>query len=151
MKKRVSSRAVIIENDAIITIYRRKIKDDGTIREYYAIPGGGLEENESLEENVIRETKEELNVDVQILGYLGKEEDDNGITHFFHCEIIKGNPQLGGPEAKKLSDKNYFEIKYIKLNQIYDVDIFYRNIIEKANNAEYSNIKVLSNNTKGNR
>lgn len=52
MEKRVSSRGIIIDNDTVYAMFRRKIKDDGTIKEYYVIPGGGINENETLEENL---------------------------------------------------------------------------------------------------
>lgn len=68
-------------------MFRRKKKEDGSYQEYYAIPGGGLEENETLKENVIREIKEELNIDIEILGYLGHKEDYTSITYFF---IVNG-------------------------------------------------------------
>ena len=48
MEKRISSRAIIIDNDQLLTMFRRKIKD-GKTEEYYVIPGGGKEGNETLE------------------------------------------------------------------------------------------------------
>lgn len=68
MEKRISARAIIIENGKLFTMFRRKLKSDGTIVEYYAIPGGGKEENETLEQTIIREIKEELGIDIEILG-----------------------------------------------------------------------------------
>ena len=53
--KRINTRAGIIENNYIYLIFRRKKQ-----REYYVIPGGGLDDGETLEENVLREIKEEL-------------------------------------------------------------------------------------------
>ena len=89
MNKRISSRAIIIENNKLLTFFRRKNKD-GKIKEYYSLPGGGQEKGETLEENVIRELKEEFNVDIKIIDYLGKKESDNYIEHFFYCTIING-------------------------------------------------------------
>ena len=66
MEKRVSARAIIIENNEVLTMFRRKKKDNGEYKEYYVIPGGGTEENETLEETCIRELKEEYNVDTLI-------------------------------------------------------------------------------------
>lgn len=57
MDKRISSRAIIIENDQLLAFFRRKVKD-GITKEYYAIPGGGLETGESINDNVKRELKE---------------------------------------------------------------------------------------------
>ena len=79
MEKRVSARAIIIENNQVLTMFRRKKKDDGSYKEYYVIPGGGVEPNETLEETCIRELKEEYNVDIKILGYLGKDEKEKTI------------------------------------------------------------------------
>ena len=66
MEKRVSWRGIIIENNSVYLKFRRRINDDGIVSEYYVIPGGGLDDNETLEENVIREMKEEFQVDVKI-------------------------------------------------------------------------------------
>ena len=52
MDKRVSSRGIIIEDGSVYAMFRRRIKDDGTVKEYYVIPGGGIEENETLEQTV---------------------------------------------------------------------------------------------------
>ena len=41
---------------------------------FFAIPGGGLEEGESLEEAVYREIKEELGIEVEFLKFIGKGE-----------------------------------------------------------------------------
>ena len=63
MKKRESARAVIIEDNKLLCIFRRKIDDLGNIFEYYVIPGGGIEENETKRDTVLRELKEELDID----------------------------------------------------------------------------------------
>ena len=98
MEKRISSRAIIIEDGKLLTMFRRKTKKDGSVKEYYVIPGGGLEENETLEENVIRELKEEFNVDIEIIKFLGTEEYDDTVANYFLCKIVKGIPKLGGEE-----------------------------------------------------
>ena len=60
--KRISARAIIFEGDYFYALFRRKIKD-GNIHEYYSIPGGGVEFDETLEETVKRELKEEFQVE----------------------------------------------------------------------------------------
>jgi 8-oxo-dGTP pyrophosphatase MutT (NUDIX family) len=132
MEKRICSRAIITEADSIVVLFRRKVKADGYISEYYSLPGGGLEPNETLEENIIREIKEEYSIDIQVLEYLGKEEDDTSITHLFHCKRVGGTYKLGGPEAERNSDNNYYEIKYLKISEIDKSNISYKNVIKKA-------------------
>jgi len=43
---RASSRAVVIEDGKLLTMFRRKIKDNN-VKEYYVIPGGGIDEGET--------------------------------------------------------------------------------------------------------
>ncbi len=42
---------------------------------YFAIPGGGSDPNESIEETVYREIKEELGIDKELLELVGKSEN----------------------------------------------------------------------------
>lgn len=118
-------------------MFRRRIKDDGSIKEYYVIPGGGINENESLTENVLREIKEEFSIDAKILGYLGKEESEDGIAYFFHCEIVNGVPTLGGEELERCTEKNYYEIRKIPIKDLDNIDILFKDMIKKAYNKEY--------------
>ena len=141
MEKRVSSRGIIIENNKVIAMFRRKVKDDGSVKEYYVIPGGGLEEGETLEDSVKRELKEEFSVDIEILGYLGQDEGENSIAHFFSCKIIDGVPKLGGEELERCSKENYYEIRKISIDDIDRIDILSKNMIKKAYKKEY--VKLL--------
>lgn len=129
--KRVSARAIIIEEDYLYAIFRRKIKE-GKTKEYYVIPGGGIEENETLEECVKREIHEELNVDIEVLGYLGSEEKETTISHFFLCKIIKGVPHLGGKEKELCSENNFYEIRKININDLEKYDVYAKDLILKA-------------------
>lgn len=137
MKKRVSSRGIIIDNDCVYLMFRRRIKDDGTIKEYYSIPGGGAEDNETLEDAVIREIKEEFSVDIKIDGYLGKDEGDDSIAHFFLCSITNGIPCLGGEELERCTESNYYEIRKVPIKDLDKVDILSVDMIKKAYNKEY--------------
>lgn len=130
MEKRISSRAIIIENGKLLTMFRRKIKKDGSVKEYYVIPGGGLEENETLEENVIRELKEEFNIDIAIVKFLGTEEYDETIANYFLCKIVNGTPKLGGEELERMTKENYYEIRYIDLKNIDSYDINAKDLIK---------------------
>jgi len=137
MEKRISSREIIIENDSVYVMFRRKIKEDGSMKEYYVIPGGGINENETLEENVIREMKEEFSVDVKIKGYLGKDENNETIAHFFSCSIKAGTPKLGGEELERCTEENYYEIKKIPIKDLKKVDILSIDMIIRAYREEY--------------
>ena len=139
MEKRVSSRAIIFQDGSLLTLFRRKRKE-GTVKEYYVIPGGGIEAGETLEENVIRELKEELSIDIKILGYLGKEEKEETIAHFFHCEITNGIPTLGGEELERMTEDNYYEVQRMPIKDIDKVDIQAKEMIKKAIKKEYETL-----------
>ena len=130
MNKRVSSRAIIIEDGKLLTMFRRKIKNDGSIKEYYVIPGGGLEENETLEENVIRELKEEFNVDIEVIKFLESVEYKDTIANYFLCKIVNGTPKLGGEELERMSESNYYEVRFVDLNELDNIDINAKDIIK---------------------
>lgn len=136
-EKRISSRGIIIEGNYVYLMFRRRIKENGEQKEYYVIPGGGINEKETLEDNVIRELKEEFSVDVKIKGYLGKDEGEDSIANFFSCEIINGNPKLGGEELDRCSESNYYEIRKVKIDELDNIDVMGRDMIIKAYNNSY--------------
>lgn len=126
MNKRINSRAVVIENDEVFLLFRHKIVD-GIIKEYYAIPGGGVELNETLEEAAIRELKEELCIDIEILNYLGSLEEEKCIHHVFNAKILNGELKLGGEELENNNENNYYEIRKININNIDEIDLYQEN------------------------
>ena len=55
--KRPSARAIIIKDNKIAMVYSKKY-------DYYKFPGGGIKSNETNEETLIREVKEEVGLEV---------------------------------------------------------------------------------------
>ena len=47
--KRICVRGFVEKDNELAVVFRRKITD-GNVKEYYVIPGGGVEETEDLEE-----------------------------------------------------------------------------------------------------
>lgn len=137
--KRESARAIIIENNKVLTVFRRKIDEEGNVKEYYVIPGGGIEEGETNEETVVRELKEELGLEINILGYIGVVEKDKTIEHYFHVERVNGEPTIGGPEKEKNCDSNYYEPRFVKITELSKLDFQGIDLIEKAIKKEYVN------------
>lgn len=88
----------IIEVSAAIIIKDNKIfiteRGYGEFKDFWEFPGGKLEENESKENALIREIKEELNAEIEIDKYLGKVEYDYSSFYLkMHCFIahLKNN------------------------------------------------------------
>ncbi len=85
------------------------------IGDYYTFPGGGQEENETLEDGTKREIKEELGIDVEVIKLLYQLEDKENQKdeYFFLCKYIGGEFGTGdGPEFS--GDPRYaYRGKYI--------------------------------------
>lgn len=143
MEKRVSARGIIIDGDNVYLIFRRRIREDEGVKEYYVIPGGGVEQEENLEEAVKRELKEEFSVDVDIIGYLGVDEGNDSIAHFFSCKILRGIPKLGGEELKRCCRENFYEIRKIKITDLDEMDVLAKEMIMKAYNSEFIELQYF--------
>lgn len=139
MEKRVAARAIIFDDDNIVLMFRRRKKDDGSYLEYYSLPGGGQEPNESLYDTAIREVYEEFNLKVIVLGYVGVVEDEKSIQHFYHCEKLSGDIRLNGEEIDRNCKENYYEPMLIPTEKIPNLNLKYQDLICKALKNEYLN------------
>ncbi len=140
--RRDTARAIILtEDEKFVYLLYRKKKEKGKLLTYYAIPGGMIENQETVEEAVIREIQEEFSVDIKLLGYLGSNKTNHGIDYHYHAKIVNGTPILGGEEKEQNTEENYYEIKKVPLSDLSkdNINILPINIsyIEKALKKEY--------------
>ena len=122
----VCSRAIIFIDDDVILLFRH-VNKNGQIKEYYAIPGGHQEPDETIEDCCIREIKEEYGVEIKIIKYLGQQDDVGRISHMYYAEIISGTPKLGGEELEHNNKDNYYEIQRININDLDKYEILESN------------------------
>lgn len=81
---------------------------------FWEFPGGKVEENETHEETIIREIKEELNSTIKPIKYIGKVEHEYtnlespfSITMYgYICKLIEGELTLSEHTAKQWVEKN---------------------------------------------
>ena len=141
--KKKTARAVILIDDEVILIRRKKYYNGEVIKEYYVIPGGHLDENETFEEAVIREVKEELGIDVEIKNELlhAYNEELNIDEKFYECEYISGKIGTGTGEEwtnPDIAKYGSYEIMHVSVNKINDINLLPLNlkkiIIEKYKN-----------------
>lgn len=103
--------AVILdENKQILLMHRNT-----TNLIQWELPGGKIELNETPEQTVQRELKEELNIDIEIKRYLGfkefKDSDECILKyHWFLCEIKAGEP--------KLMEEKFDKLRYFKEEEL---------------------------------
>ena len=124
-KYKKASRGIIIKksNNSLISIKRTKYKNGRVQKIYYTLPGGHVEENETYEETLIREIREEISVDIKInkeVSYIVCD-DLKKKEKFFLCEIINGKVKQGnGPEFSNPNIEKYgkYEIVEIKIKDL---------------------------------
>lgn len=99
--ERIRGAGIIKIDDGIAFIHRVDVKKQKKHQNYYTIPGGGIEENETPEEGTIREIKEELGINVKIVEKIYETyiEKFNQKEIYYLCEYIDGEFGTGkGPE-----------------------------------------------------
>lgn len=129
--KRVSARGLVITDKGLAVIFRRKIKD-GKKKEYYVIPGGGINENEEIIDGLKRELREELNIEVNVKELAFTLETDDRIEHFYNCEYLSGDFKLNGEELERMTEENYYEPTFLKINELKNYDV-QKEVIEYFN------------------
>ena len=87
IKKRIRVAAILPMSDGFAFMHRTEVKNH-PIGDYYTFPGGGLEENETLEEGVKREIQEEIGKKVEITGYISTIENFFGMNDTKYHEIL---------------------------------------------------------------
>ena len=123
LRPRVRVAGIIIENNKILLIEHLKKN-----KKYWLVPGGGVDWGESTAEALIREYKEETNLDITVEKFL------------FLSETI-------APDKKKHVINLYFQIKIIK-NSIYNMKLGdERNLtdLKFITKEEIENIKLYPN------
>lgn len=82
-------------------------KDFGQFTGFYYPPGGHIEAGETEDEAVVREIKEELNIDVAAVQKIAETQGDveGQITYWWKCEYITGEIKV---QEDEISDAGYF-------------------------------------------
>ena len=99
-ENRVRVAGIIPIKDGFAFMHRIGVQNH-PIGDYYTFPGGGKEENETLEEGTIREIKEEFGINVEVIEkiYEMDNSEQNKKEYFFLCKYIDGEFGTGtGPE-----------------------------------------------------
>ena len=112
--------AIIIKDDKILLIHRIK---NG--QEYYVFPGGGVKEEESLEEALAREIKEELTLDIKLFKQIFNLTNQGQEEYYFLVEDYDGTPQLNGEEKERMNESNQYIPIWKNLNEAKNLSNLY--------------------------
>lgn len=134
MRNRVGG--VYVDDNKMLLVHRIK-EIEGGVREYYVLPGGGVEEGEDFHTALLREMKEEIGVDVIKYSDDVKYSVEDRDNHYYY-EIYEISGEIGtgcGPEFTDESYKDHgkYLIEMVDIKDIVDgkIEIVPREIREQ--------------------
>ena len=111
---------MIIKDNKILLMRRFK---NG--KKYFVFPGGGVEENESIEDALIREIKEEFDIDISIERLLFQNENQGRQEIYFLVKEFIGIPQLSGEEKERMNKDNQYFPVWLDLKEVFELPNLY--------------------------
>jgi 8-oxo-dGTP diphosphatase len=114
--------ALIVNDNNEVLLIKRTGKSSGGLPGLWSRPGGTVEFGESIKEAIIREVKEELNVDIELFGQIQFFDDlrkkEQKTIHWVgagcFAKIVGG--ELKNMEPEKHDDVKWFSIENIPNN-----------------------------------
>ncbi|WP_327307966.1 NUDIX hydrolase [Streptomyces sp. NBC_01298] len=103
------STAIITDAGRVLMIRRRE--REGKL--LWAFPGGGIEDGETPEQAAVRETSEEVDLEVKVIKPLGERVHPQTGRHMSYvaCEVVGG-------EARVADEEELAEVAWIRLEEI---------------------------------
>lgn len=127
IKKRIRGAGIIEIDDGYAFMYRKNVQKEEGIVSYYTVPGGGIEEGETIEEGTIRELKEELGIEAKISKLVYRKENKIREEYFYLCEYLGGEFGTGeGPEfnnAPEYKDRGEYIPVIVKKEEVENINI----------------------------
>jgi 8-oxo-dGTP pyrophosphatase MutT (NUDIX family) len=127
------ARAIVIRNNHIALIKRHR---EGRV--YYVVPGGGMEAGESPEQTAIRESREELGLEISIQRLLAKVTYHGREQFYFLARVKGGHFGTGkGPEmtGKYPPERGTYTPVWMPLSEIEKINLFPPSIAELVSHA----------------
>ncbi len=110
--------AVIVQDGKVLLVQHQKNE-----KHYWLFPGGGVEYGETLQEAVVRELKEETNLDVEagdlimVSESIPPDRHRHVINYYYEAKVIGGNMKLG-------DDKYLFNVQWHPVESLPDLTIY---------------------------
>jgi len=113
MNSAIAAKSFIVNDGKLLII--KRADDDIQMPGVWEIPGGRLDDGEDIEEGIKRETKEETNIDIEVIKRLG----DRGFTRadgqkvlmgVFLCKALNNDVKL----SEEHSDFEWIDIEKAK-------------------------------------
>lgn len=110
---RARATCVVLRGDQVLLIKRHR--DD---RNYFVVPGGGIEPGETPEQACLRELDEETSLRALRIRHIEDTDEESGPNAYFLISDAGGTPRLGGPEAVQNCPTNRYELRWTKIDDL---------------------------------
>ena len=121
------ARTLILRDGSILLVHRWK-----SGAEYYVVPGGGVEEGETIEAGVAREMFEETGLRGTPGRLVYEDYDGHRERHcFFLVTDAVGTPTFehAASEQRKMSEENRYALEWVPLSAIESIPLVPRELI----------------------
>ena len=141
MRTNIRVAGIMFKNNKLVTSKMRK-KD----KSYYVLPGGGVEDHETIYEAISREIMEELNVKITKLKLvyikeLKIKDKGRGIEFYFYIEEYSGELKKGfDPEIKETI---FEDIAFLNLNELTNIAFYPIQLIDLLEKDKKTNFNEL--------
>ncbi|HEY3000774.1 MAG TPA: NUDIX domain-containing protein [Kribbellaceae bacterium] len=116
MKPRAA--AIVLRGDAVLLIRRVKAG-----KEYYTLPGGTVEDDETPEQACVRELREETGLVGEIDEALWVLENDGRTERYYLMGPVTGMARLGGEEAAANDPDNSYELVWTNVHDLATINL----------------------------
>ena len=106
--------AIIVNANGLVLVTQRSKKMPLPLK--WEFPGGKIEENETAEECLIREIKEELNIEIEITGSLSPND------HKYPDKLIRLIPFICQQTGGEIVLKEHADYKWLDVKDLLDLD-----------------------------
>lgn len=129
------ARGICIYNGKLLVIERLNLEKDFD-QKYYVLPGGDVEDDESLEDAVLREFDEETSIKVKLgeLFLSFTDESDDIDKYYYLCTYVFGEPILSAKseEAEKMKKgRQVYTPMWLPLSELKNINLYPEEVKEK--------------------
>lgn len=143
LEKHFTASALIIDNGQVLLLHHKKL-------DVWLYPGGHVEKNETPEQTVLREVREETGLKVEIVGEKDKKLADIGtdvsvlhnpyailcelVGNHYHNDIVYLCKISGNTNVIKYNKDESNDIKFFGINDLESIKLFpnFRRLLEKV-------------------
>lgn len=121
MRRRTARALIVRDGQALLMERWRRDSTTGEQLHYFSFLGGTVEEDESLEQTVVREIDEEAAVMIVVKQLVATQTTATEEHNYFWCEYVSGEPRLREDSVEALraeQDMNMYLPTWVPLSEV---------------------------------